>query len=205
MMASPFRKFDPYAFLQDEIAAAEAAKSAKIAKALVPTAANISGLSGFSGSSRSRYPSKLAGPPSRTDGDPCTAAAVSPVVVPSVYPGDVPLEWRAGTSKLIAMRCPRRFKSSRWDLLVDDARRFVDEWASQCATLGWTTLDVFGVNPTAPDDRQDGKGLVVLLGGYQMVAVEAEKAAVRSQRSGNMLTIYRRKTSGQIPVWDLPE
>jgi hypothetical protein len=202
MMALTFRKFDPYAFLQKEIAANACAKPATPAKVLLPTV----NLSTFSTISSGGLPDCKMGAPSSSpaaDRPIGTSAALHGIALPDCVV-ELAREWRDGLAKLQAMSCPRHFKSNRWELLISDARRFIDEWALQCASLGWTTLETFGVNPQAPDTRHDGKGLVVLLGGHHLIDIWADKATVRSPSSGNVLTIYRRRTLGQITVWDLP-
>jgi hypothetical protein len=205
MMALAFRKFDPYAFLQNEAGAGTPAKPARPAKVLAPHV-SLSTFCSFSRGSEPICKSELPNTFSRADDIAVeTQAALRGAVASPECAAEFPWEWSAGVGKLQAMPCPHHFKSSRWDLLIGDARRFIDEWASQCGALGWKTLEVFGVNPHAPDTRHDAKGLVILLGGHQLLGVEVDKAKVRSPSSGNILSIYRRRTPGQVAVWDLPE
>jgi len=200
-MALAFRKFDPYAFLQNEAGAGTPAKPARPAKD-TESAVSFSAPSNFSIGGRFNCKKKSPNFPAAEVGFE-TSATLHPAIALPGCVAEFPHEWRHGLSKLEAMSCPYRFKSSRWTLLTRDARRFIDEWASQCASLGWTTLDVFGVNPQSPDNRHDGKGLVILLGGHQLISIEPDKATVKSPSTGNILRIYRRRTPEQIAVWDL--
>lgn len=75
----------------------------------------------------------------------------------------VPIEWAEGFATLQTALPPRSMTESRWRQIIDDAGRFLDRWAANAAALGWTTLDVFGVHPGAPEASHDGKGLAPLI------------------------------------------
>jgi hypothetical protein len=62
-------------------------------------------------------------------------------------------------------------------------------WGKTADRLGWTTLDLFGVHPTAPTARFDVMGLIPILRG-RSVCVLTEKTATIECESGARLTLY---------------
>jgi hypothetical protein len=116
-----------------------------------------------------------------------------------------PDEWNNGYLKLCRMRRPEAYSAAEWQQLKDDAGYFLDRWASQCVTLGWTLDDVFAVALTAPQARHDAKGLVPLLDGKRIVAVTADLAVIETAM-GRRQRYFRRthKPSCAItPIWSL--
>jgi hypothetical protein len=114
----------------------------------------------------------------------------------------IPREWAEGFERLRAMACPAGIRPDRWRQAIVDAGRFLDQWGGQAAALGWTTLDAFGAHPTHPLQRVDLAGLVILLHGDELVAITADAARIRN-RSGAILTYYRRPRPGAVPLWEL--
>jgi hypothetical protein len=103
------------------------------------------------------------------------------------------------------MRCPDAYYPAEWQQLRDDAGYFLERWAGQCSSLGWSLVDVFGVALTAPQARHDAKGLVPLLDGKKIVAVTAELAVIETA-TGNRLRYFRRKHKPSCPIapiWSL--
>jgi hypothetical protein len=84
--------------------------------------------------------------------------------------------------------------------LIVDGKGFLAQWGSQASELRWTTLDLFGVNPIAPAARYDCLGLVPMIRGDEVVALDDRSATIRS-RSGNRLTYLRRPMSNAVPFW----
>ena len=120
-------------------------------------------------------------------------------------PDGVPDSWVQGTADLQVAPPHPAWTDKGWKTLQDDALRFLQQWAGQARRLGWDALDLFGVLPTAPVARMDGKGLVLLLGGRPVAALAEDSAAIRAT-SGGTLT-YRRHPcppAGRCLVWDLP-
>jgi hypothetical protein len=79
--------------------------------------------------------------------------------------------------------------------LINETREFLNsEYWPQAIALGWPMLELFGINPHAPQVRVDGQGLVTglalssMLGG-QLETIAADHATIR-YRSGSLLT-YR--------------
>jgi hypothetical protein len=42
-------------------------------------------------------------------------------------------------------RCPDLVPIDRWQLAVQDGRRFLAQWGEQAQALGWTAKDLFGL------------------------------------------------------------
>jgi hypothetical protein len=110
-------------------------------------------------------------------------------------------EWRAGVASLRTMAGPR-VRPDRWQQTMVDAGRFLDHWGAQAAALGWSTLDVFGAHPTHPTERLDCAGLIILLHGDELAAFTADITRFRNN-SGALLTYYRRRRQGAVPLWEL--
>src|SRR5262249_2661696 len=97
----------------------------------------------------------------------------------------------------------------RWQVAVEDGRRFLPRWGDQAHALGWTARDLFGLiavpEHAKPSfnrlSRYDEIGLVWLLWGRPVVALTEATAA--SQSSTGAITIYRRHNKPALgPVGD---
>jgi len=113
-----------------------------------------------------------------------------------------PGEWSNGADRLLEMAWPRLWTPGRWSTLVDDASTFMRVWAGRAAALGWGTLDVFGVDPRAPETGWHLMGLVVLLDGAEIVVMTEEGARLRL-RSGIQQSFRRPDADGAVPVWNV--
>ena len=94
------------------------------------------------------------------------------------------------------------FPSRRWDQLRRDVDVFLaSSWAEEAARLGWTDLDLFGVDDNRPYARLDGLGLLPALDGCTIVALSAEGAGLET--TGGARQSYRRKAdrAGRVLVW----
>ena len=86
---------------------------------------------------------------------------------------------------------PYDIPSRRWQALLEDATRFVERFASATAAMGWGTGEVWGINAVKPCERYDAAGLVWMLKDTELVAVDTDKATVRTV-TGMVQSIYRR-------------
>ena len=87
---------------------------------------------------------------------------------------------------------PGDFPSRRWDQLRRDAADFLaSTWAMEAARLGWTDLDLFGVDADRPYTRIDGLGLVPALDGSKIVALSAEGAGLETTGARGRATAAR--------------
>ena len=102
----------------------------------------------------------------------------------------------------LSSEAPSGFPSRRWDQLRRDVTDFlVSPWAEEAARLGWTDLDLFGVNADRPYTRIDGLGLVLALDGRKIIALSAEGATLETP--AGVRQSYRRKPEqpGRVLVW----
>jgi len=115
----------------------------------------------------------------------------------------MPREWAEGFARLDLAVPPAGFARSRWRQLIDDGGRFLDRWATAAAACGWSATDLFGLHQAAPAARYDGMGLVGLIGGGEVIAVQSRSATIR-RPGGSCLTYYlRRPRPDAVPVWEL--
>lgn len=75
----------------------------------------------------------------------------------------------------------------RWERAKEDAAEFLADWGDQAAELGWTTEELFGLHPVAPLTRYDAMGLVWLLNGKEVSAIDESTARIGAT------TYYRTK------------
>lgn len=121
------------------------------------------------------------------------------------FDAGVPEEWAVGYASLLnwmpeGLR-KGGYTAQRWQRVIDDGGKFLDQWGTQAAALGWDATDVFGVDPDAPAARIDAMGLVFLINGRTVQAITALSARLVNERGG-ALTYYRRTSSQKgMPVW----
>jgi hypothetical protein len=115
----------------------------------------------------------------------------------------VPRAWAEGYAALTAMPSPPGFSSERWRRIVDAAGVFLDRWAAEAIKCGWSDLDVFGCDATAPDRRFDCMGLVLLLDRWEVSSVD-EAGADLVTETGAPLRYRRRPLPGHtVSLWQL--
>ena len=111
--------------------------------------------------------------------------------------------WAEGYAVLCAMPPPARFWPERWRRILDPAGIFIDRWGIEAIRLGWTDLDVFGVDPGAPAARFDAMGLAMLLGGVEVVAIDAGGADLVTVTGARQRFRRRPLPPGTITLWEL--
>ena len=182
-------KFDPFSETQNP--ESDPAKIAKVAKVRPETPPSTERLAGLA---------TLADANTKIDDFEERAAIIE-------YDAGVPREWAEGFARLCTMSRPAGYPEARWQTLIDDAGKFMDRWAVQVSSMGWSVGEVFGVHPDAPDARIDLKGLVLCIGGTEVVAVSADSVTVQTP-SGARQRIFRRAdkhSAGRITVWELKQ
>jgi hypothetical protein len=115
-----------------------------------------------------------------------------------------PSNWAEALARLSITPKPVGFTPGQWDHILLDAERFVADWAEKAAAFGWTFSDVFGVHLRAPAARYDGTGLVLLLRGGRVVALDGRRAVTRMP-TGAELTFLRSPNAAAIPIWHVAE
>lgn len=116
--------------------------------------------------------------------------------------------WSEGVARL--RQSPQvRFYHGRWYQMVTDARSFLTLWANDALASGWSTLDVFGVNPDPSHGRCDRLGLVTLLRGRPVQELGPDSATIGGSHKDTTTFYRRRRASGAVPVWqwclDVPQ
>lgn len=167
----------------------------------------VAGVAGVAETEGQRLERLLSQPmvarPATTDATPETAdfCGVEPYALPPVADVASVAEWRKGVKHLSLLRhLPPPYHSRGWRTLIDDATAFLNDWGDDAVRWGWSTLDVFGTNPTVGARRYDRLGLVILLGGRPVHSLEPDRAWIGSGRD---LLQYRRtpKLPGAVPLW----
>jgi hypothetical protein len=115
----------------------------------------------------------------------------------------VPRTWAEGYAVLCAMAPPSGFSPERWQRIVDSAGVFLDRWADTAIACGWSDLDVFGCDSTAPDRRFDCMGLVLLLDRCEVVVVDEAGADLVTITGARQRYRRRALPKGTVPLWQL--
>lgn len=117
----------------------------------------------------------------------------------------VPAEWLDGMERLATMPSPARIVSERWSAFVGAAERVLLNHGVELHTAGWTALDLFGLDDTAPETNPAGWGLAWLLGSHGGVLdVAADAVGMRREPAGARLAFRRRaRTAWAMPAWTL--
>jgi hypothetical protein len=111
--------------------------------------------------------------------------------------------WATGIDRMRGHPPPLGFTTHNWHQFKLDALALLRNHGNRLATLGWTTLDLFGLHKTVPAVRVDASGLVRFIHGSTITEVTAHTAIIR-RPTGSVLT-YRR-TDPQpdtVPAWEL--
>jgi hypothetical protein len=120
------------------------------------------------------------------------------------YGAGVPRRWAEGYAALASMPAPTGFSSERWAGIVDAIGAFLDHWAAKAIACGWSDLDVFGCDATAPNRRFDAMGLVLLLDRARIVSIDSAGADLII-RPGDACQRYRRRPlpPDTVSLWNL--
>jgi hypothetical protein len=121
------------------------------------------------------------------------------------YGVDVPRRWAEGFAALSIMAAPTGFSPERWQRIVDAAGVFLDRWAAKASECGWSDLDVFGCDATAPDRRFDCMGLTMLLDHMEVVGIDKDGADLLG--TGGARLRYRRRPlpAHTVSLWELTQ
>ena len=99
----------------------------------------------------------------------------------------------------------REIPPQRWPRVQRDVARVVENgWLERALALHWTAADLFGCDQRACWHRLDRAGLVLLIGGHEVVDLDADTAALRT--STRSILRFRRRPPARPPVamlWEL--
>lgn len=110
--------------------------------------------------------------------------------------------WNEGIERLSRARRPESIEPRAWNMLVADARMLAQLWGAEFAAHGWSTLDIFGVTPQPKGRRLDIIGLISLLHGRPVDAVDADTATIRNVRGAPNRFYRRLRAAGAVAVWE---
>jgi hypothetical protein len=113
-------------------------------------------------------------------------------------------EWREGIERIRSMSPVNGYTPEQWGQLIRDADAFLDRWGATASALGWTTLDLFAIHPTAPAVRYDAKGLIPCLHGNAVAELSEDAATIRT-RSGSALRFYRSVGNRTTCLWEVSQ
>jgi hypothetical protein len=92
-------------------------------------------------------------------------------------PNGVPLEWTRAVEILQLRPRPSPIPGHRWQIFIQDCRRFVtSSWAERAAGLGWTTDDLLSSRYPNALEHLGSAGLVWNLAGGQIIQIHRDGA-----------------------------
>jgi hypothetical protein len=109
--------------------------------------------------------------------------------------------WSSSIEAVRGATPPGNWRGWEWRRLIADARALVANWGDDLVAEGWSTLDVFGVNPDPRARRLDRVGLCMFLKGCAVEAIDANTALIRVS-AADLHTFDRRLVArGGVPFW----
>ena len=112
-----------------------------------------------------------------------------------------------GLAKLDTMARPANVSEKCWRQAVDAAARFCDQgWAAKASALGWSTLDIFGVDRIKPEGAIHMAGLIWLLKDKEIVAITNDAVIVETVGGARQSFRPRLDTSDaarRVLLWEL--
>ncbi len=112
----------------------------------------------------------------------------------------------ASALAVLRAKCPAYVDAADWQQAIEDAHRFVTQWAKQAEALGWTPADLFGLQippeKPAPNyrrlSRYDQTGLIWLLRGRRVVEITKDKAVIETARGTVSYRRYNKPALGPL-------
>lgn len=125
-------------------------------------------------------------------------------------PASVVAEWTEGIKGLPDDRVPcpgllwREYgpngRDGVWTAVREMMLRFCRDWGDEAASLGWSTIDLFGVHRRAAALRIDSTGCLVSL--YPMTVLALDERTITLGRRGSRLRGKRlTNPSESVPIW----
>ncbi len=110
---------------------------------------------------------------------------------------------REGVAKIADAPIPAWSSKGPWNRLVRDAKTFSDLWLERAVECGWSVNEMFGMNPKPDARRVDLLGLVPLISGRDILALDAFSAVIRNPigDAGRYYLGFDR--SAAVPLWDV--
>lgn len=121
-----------------------------------------------------------------------------------------PEEWVSGFATLVSLPYPENWTQDKWDRVLINTERFLDQWGAQAHSLGWSTNDVFGISQSGSLARLDCLGLVLFLDENRVTAMTDKSAALQrlnhrtGEPNGIIITFYRKQNMNlSVPLWEV--
>lgn len=114
-------------------------------------------------------------------------------------PGGAAVESASSYARLVGTPCPDGWSAIEWRQVLDDVGSFLGRWSERAAELGWTAIELYGIHRSAPRTRYDVMGLVPLLAGRSLIALDKYAATIRGE-SGSVLTFRRQKRGDAVAL-----
>jgi hypothetical protein len=197
MTAPTFTKFDPRAFLEDEVRRGVAAKAAKVAKAPEGEPGPSATFAAFA-DGQTKTQNFEPAPEAWADAQEERAAIVE-------HDGGAPRAWAEALARVDPNKPPGDVPPMRWLRFIDDCGSFLDGgWGAHATALGWGPLDLFGCDRERPYARVDHLGLLWLLKGGTIVELHRDRAILQTE--SGVRQIYRRRpveVGRVVLAWEL--
>jgi hypothetical protein len=130
--------------------------------------------------------------------DPIDDHAPAPVEDDQGYQ-DLPAEVVDGVRAILTAEGAQGVPPNRWPQIQCDTHQLVEcRWLPAALDLGWSTADLFGCDGKAPWHRLDRSGLVLLMGGHEIVDLTSNVATLRTRTES--LLRHRRRPPAKPPV-----
>ena len=127
-------------------------------------------------------------------------------LVPTPSPRDLFLSWDKSVASLDPDKPLGGYAPDRWRRIVGDCDRLIADFGKGAASLGWSTLDLFGF--PARDCDTIG-GLAWRLDGGRIIAMDGHVATYRwpfSDKTSRFAKSYLAGLASPfVPVWELSE
>jgi hypothetical protein len=115
--------------------------------------------------------------------------------------------WIAGVAILDPNRAVAGIPPLRWGQFIDDCKKFLDPakgWAEGAYGKGWSTLDLFGCNPSQPLAHLGVAGLLWAVNGGRIIEIHRGWATIEQANNGSRRNFDQRRSrraSLTLPWW----
>jgi hypothetical protein len=121
--------------------------------------------------------------------------------------GNPPQVWIDGLEKLLTRPIPFSIPARKWQAIANGATNLANSHLSSLATFGWSTMEIFSVDRTHPEERVDQAGALYLFNNATIITIGIDKI-VFVTNTGAMQTIYRKPPqawakSRLAMLWDI--
>ena len=112
---------------------------------------------------------------------------------------DLPADVADGVRAILTAERAWGVPPNRWPQIQRDTHQLMERrWLHAALDLGWSTADLFGCDQRAPWHRLDRSGLVLLMGGHEIIELTSDVTTIRT-RTRSVLR-HRRRPPAQPSV-----